>query len=368
MVNSARVIDFQPDEEQELVVETVREFAAQELRPRAREADEARKLPAELLERAHTLGLVANALPEAHGGGGARSALTGVLIAEQLAWGDLALALAILSPGLLALPLAEFGSAAQQAEWLPALRGSRVRAWRAGLGRAALRLRRVPARDARAAQRARTGGSTARSAWCPGSTGSQRVGVRRERWRVGAALRRAGRCAGSARHARDRTWGCARCRWSSCSSKACAFPRRARIAGGPAARGRARHASALAALAVGVARAAFELARDYAKQRETFGAPIATRQSIAFMLADMATEIDGAAPARLGGRLAARPRTRRHARGRARDLTRRGAWSMQCADGAVQIFGGHGYTREYLPELLLRNAAGFASFEALALV
>ena len=43
-----------------------------------------------------------------------------------------------------------------------------------------------------------------------------------------------------------------------------------------------------------VARAAYELARDYAKQRETFGAPIATRQAIAFKLAEMAIEIDGA--------------------------------------------------------------------------
>jgi alkylation response protein AidB-like acyl-CoA dehydrogenase len=74
----------------------VREFAKNELRPLARESDESGKLPNELLARAHELGLVANALPEEFGGGGARSAVTGALIAEELAWGDLSLALGIL--------------------------------------------------------------------------------------------------------------------------------------------------------------------------------------------------------------------------------------------------------------------------------
>jgi alkylation response protein AidB-like acyl-CoA dehydrogenase len=42
--------------------------------------------------------------------------------------------------------------------------------------------------------------------------------------------------------------------------------------------------------------------------------------------------------------------------------------ALDVADGAVQVFGGHGYIRDYLPEMHLRNARGFASFEALALV
>ena len=60
--------------------------------------------PSTVLDAAHELGLVANALPEAHGGGGERSAMTGALIAEELGWGDLAIALAILSPGLTGFP------------------------------------------------------------------------------------------------------------------------------------------------------------------------------------------------------------------------------------------------------------------------
>jgi alkylation response protein AidB-like acyl-CoA dehydrogenase len=124
---------------------------------------------------------------------------------------------------------------------------------------------------------------------------------------------------------------------------------------------------ALAATGIGVARASFEAARDYALQRQTFGAPIATRQAIAFKLADMAIEIDGArlllweAAWRLDRGLdALREATLVY------DQVRRIA--LEVADGAVQVFGGHGYTREYLPEMHLRNARGYASFEALALL
>ena len=124
---------------------------------------------------------------------------------------------------------------------------------------------------------------------------------------------------------------------------------------------------ALAAAGIGTARASFEVSLDYAKERETFGQPIATRQAIAFMLADMAIEIDGA---RLLVWEAAAALDRGEDATRlarlAYDQTTRVA--LQVADGAVQVFGGHGYIRDYLPELHLRNVAGFASFEALTLI
>ena len=99
------MIDFEPTEEQQLIIDTVRQFADNEIRPHAREAEESRKIPASVLAEAHQLGLVANGLPEAYGGGGERSAVTGALIAEELAAGDLSIALAILSPSLLAVPV-----------------------------------------------------------------------------------------------------------------------------------------------------------------------------------------------------------------------------------------------------------------------
>ena len=117
------MIDVEPTEEQALIIETVRQFAENEIRPRCREADEAGAPIGSVLSAAHELGLVANSLPEAHGGGGERSAVTGVLIAEELGWGDMATALAILSPGLTGLPVAEFGSESLQNDVLPGLLG-----------------------------------------------------------------------------------------------------------------------------------------------------------------------------------------------------------------------------------------------------
>jgi alkylation response protein AidB-like acyl-CoA dehydrogenase len=121
------------------------------------------------------------------------------------------------------------------------------------------------------------------------------------------------------------------------------------------------------AMAIGVARTPFEIARDYAKEREALGTPIATKQAIAFKLADMSIEIDAARL--LVWEAAWHLDTGRDA-ARAVLLAYRQAQrvALEVSDGAVQVLGGHGYTREYLPELCLRNARGFTCFEALSLV
>jgi len=362
------VIDFEPSEEQALIVETVREFAKNELRPHARESDENAKLPGELLARAHELGLVANALPEQFGGGGARSAVTGVLVAEELAWGDLALALAILSPSLLGYAVDEFGSAAQRQTLLPDLIASA-----GGFGTLALvepRFDSDPYRPRTTARREGAGwlldGAKCLVPWLDG--------VRQVLVLASAGESLAGFVVPSdapgLTAAPESYMGVRALPLAELSLAAVRVPADARLGGadGPELRALvARGRVGLAALGVGVARAAFELARDYAKERQAFGAPIATKQAIAFKLADMAIEIDGA-------RLLAWEAASELDRGN--DATRAAALAihqvrrvaLEVADGAVQVFGGHGYVREYLPELLLRNARGFACFEALTLV
>ena len=111
----------------------------------------------------------------------------------------------------------------------------------------------------------------------------------------------------------------------------------------------------VAAMAVGVARAAFELAMQYSKERTQFGVPIAMNQAIHFLLADMAMDIEAA-----------------------RLLTYKGAWlldqgkrntkessfakafaadlAMRVTTDAVQIYGGYGYMRDYPVEKLMRDA------------
>ncbi len=289
------MIDFEPTEEQALIIETVRQFAENEIRPQCREADESGAPSPAVLSAAHELGLVANALPEAHGGGGERSAVTGVLIAEELAWGDLAIALAILSPGLLGLPVADFGTESP----------SRRRCFRASSAAPSCPVPR------RSSSRASTSTSTTRrrrprrdgdefvldgvKCQVPWLEGTKHAVVIAAQGDALAGFVVATDAAGLGAEP-ELNLGLNGLPTVELTLAGVRIPASSRLDADDAAirglidRGRI----AVAAAALGTARAAFEVSRDYAKERETFGQPIATRQAIAFKLADMAIEIDGA--------------------------------------------------------------------------
>jgi len=363
------MIDFEPTEEQALVAETVRGFATNEIRPHARECDEAAALRTSTLSAAHELGLVAHGLPEAFGGGGEPSAVLGALIAEELAWGDLSTGLAILSPSLLGVPVARFGTEAQQQRILPELCGSSFVP-----GSLAIVEPRFDSDALRPHTTAKRDGSDyildGRKCQVPWLDGGREVlVVAAEDGRPEAFL--VPRDAAGLEATPERNLGTHALPLVELALEGVRVPADSRLGGEQGAdvgeivnRGRV----GLAAAAVGMSRAAFEVARDYAKERETFGAPIATRQSIAFKIADMKIEIDGA---RLLAWEAAwtldqgQDATRQAAM--AYDQARRVA--LRIADDAVQVYGGHGFIRDYLPEMYLRNAGGFASsFEAPTLV
>src|SRR5947209_1401239 len=119
------MINFEPSDEQKMVRETVAAFAVEQMRPFARAADESGSIPPELIAKSWELGLVLGPLPEKYGGyGDARSSVTGAIVAEELAYGDLAIALHILTPRLLAFPLNEMGTEEQRARYLPSLAGN----------------------------------------------------------------------------------------------------------------------------------------------------------------------------------------------------------------------------------------------------
>src|SRR5262249_20652321 len=113
----------------------------------------------------------------------------------------------------------------------------------------------------------------------------------------------------------------------------------------------------LAAMAVGVARAAFEYARDYAKERKAFGVAIGQKQAIAFILAQMAIEIDAA---RLLTWEAAWHLDRGEEGTREAVLAQQYAASacMKVTDDSIQVLGGHGYIREHPVEMWARNGRG----------
>src|SRR6201993_1274518 len=119
--------DLTPDEDQKLIVETVSEFAAEVLRPAARNADDAAAYPADLISKAAELGITAINVPEDFDGIAAhRSTVTNALVAEALAYGDMGLALPILAPGGVATAITNWGSADQQGTYLNDFAGENV--------------------------------------------------------------------------------------------------------------------------------------------------------------------------------------------------------------------------------------------------
>ncbi len=364
------MMSFEPSDDQKAMIDAVRRFAEKEVRPQAHPCEEAGKIPPALLEAAHALGLVFSIIPEAQGGGGEKpSAVTGALIAEELAWGDLALAVAILSPTLLAIPLLQAGSEAQREKYLPAFVDERFAPGANALVEPHFRF--DPRRPTTRAVRDGDGyllegrkcfvpvldGTTPFLVFATEGDTVQGFFVPRdaEGLKIEAGERNMGLLALPTAEielsnvrvsSADRLGEAEGCDFS-------ALLDRSRVG--------------LAAMAVGVARAALDYSKEYAKERHAFGVPIATKQAIAFMLAEMAIEVDGArllvweAAWRIDqGMDAARQVTL--ARRTVADV------SLRVSDCAVQILGGHGYIREHPVEQHLRNARGFHTLDALTYV
>ena len=118
----------------------------------------------------------------------------------------------------------------------------------------------------------------------------------------------------------------------------------------------------VAAMAIGIARAAYEYALQYAQERVAFGKPIIMNQAIAFMLADMATEIDAARLLVHRAAWLSRNGGYKNAEGSMSKL-KAGRTAVWVTERAIQILGGYGYTREYPVERMHRDAKIFDIFE-----
>ncbi len=369
------MISFELSEEQQMIRDTVGTFARDEIRPAARPADEACLIPPELVAKAWQLGLVRSAIPAQFGGDGdARTAVTGAVIAEELAYGDLSVAIDVLAPRLFAFPLLETGTADQQKRYLPRLSGKDFVAASAAVME--------PKFDFDLAglltsARAQNSGFVLDGAKCfvplakqadailvfaasnPQAGLSGVDGFIVERGAPGLTV-----------GAREKNMGLRAVETYELELKGCAVGPEARLGGERGCnftRLTSQWRVALAAMAVGVSRASFEYARDYAKERKAFGVPIATKQAIAFMLADMAIEIDAT---RLLVWEAAWHLDKGEDALKESYLAKNyaAASALKVTDNAVQALGGHGYIREHPVEMWLRNARGFSALEGLATV
>jgi acyl-CoA dehydrogenase len=120
---------------------------------------------------------------------------------------------------------------------------------------------------------------------------------------------------------------------------------------------------AIAAQAVGIARAAYEYALDYAKQRRTFGRPIIERQAVAFKLADMRTRVDAARL--LYMRAASMAMTGKPFKAGEGSMAKlfAGETAVWVTEQAIQILGACGYSRDYPVERWHRDSKVYTIFQ-----
>ena len=361
---------FEPTEEQQMLIDAVERFAAQQLREAAREADEAGDVPPKLIEMGWELGVLQASIPEAYGGFGDHSAVTGVLAAEAMAWGDLAATLAVMAPTSYVIPILLGGTEDQktkliptviEAEWKPYVAAfiepsfdfspggmqTEAKATKAGYTLNGIKSF-VPFADRAPAFLifAMLDGEL-RSFVVPADAQGLVIGER-EAWLGVRALP---------------TY--------TLVLKDVNIDLEALIGGKQGFDSERIVASsqvAVAAMAIGLSKAALDYAIPYAKEREVWGSPIAQKQSIAFMLAEMAIEIESnrllvwEAAWKLDEGDPDAPRAAYLALSGAADT------AMMVTDRAVQVLGGHGYIREHPVELWMRNGRGVPVMPGLAMV
>jgi acyl-CoA dehydrogenase len=364
------MISFDPTEEQQMIIDAVKRFAEKDLRTVYRECDEEGKIPDDVIRRGWEMGLIPGGIPEQYMGfAEEHSALTGALFVEELAWGDLAITLHLLTPGLVAYPILLCGTEEQKEGYLPQFCDEAFKVATAALLEPSIQF------DPKALKT--TAVADGDSYLLNGQKTLVPLAADAELFLVYADedgttqgyLVEKG-TAGLEVGEREKHMGIQALATFKLALNDCRVPRANRLGGDAGCdidQILAYSRVATSAMGVGVARASYEYALAYAKERHAFGEPIASRQAIAFMLAEMATDIDAA-------RLMVWEAAWRLDKGK--DATKEAYLAkiftddtvMRVTDGGVQVLGGHGYIREFPVELWLRNGRGFATFDGLAIV
>jgi len=361
---------FDPTEEQQMLVDAIQRYATNDLRTKMRDADEEAELPAKMINKGWELGFLQASIPEQYGGFGERSAVTGVLAAEELAYGDLAGALAVMTPGSFALPISLVGSEEQKQKYLAEMVEGAWTPYSAALIEPTFNfdandLRTVAVEDGDAYV------LNGEKTYVP-------YAAQAEAMIVYAQLRGQTQgfiipkdAAGVEIGERQKTLGIHALPLYKVSLKDVRVAKADRL-GGPEGHAFAPLLASMrlatAALAIGMSRAALDYAIGYAKERDVFGVKVAQKQAIAFMLAEMATEIEAIRLLTWEAAWmldAGKPEAEKEAY---LALTGAADMAMMVTDRAVQALGGHGYNREYPVELWMRNGRGFAILNGLALI
>ncbi|CAN5532573.1 acyl-CoA dehydrogenase family protein [soil metagenome] len=356
--SGADYFDLTPDDEQKMIVETVNEFAEQILRPAAYEADDVATYSPELIAKAAELGITAINIPEDFDGIAAhRATVTNALVAEALAYGDMGLALPILAPGGVAAALTHWGSADQQATYLSEFAGERVP--QACLAIAEPRPLFDPTALKTIAVRTPSGYRLDGVKSLVPAAADAELFIVAAQLNGKPAMFIVEASSAGVTVTPDPSMGIRAAALGKVELNKVSVPLSARLGEDGATDNDYSEAIALsrlgwAALAVGTSHAVLDYVVPYVKEREAFGEPIARRQSVAFMCANIAIELDGLRLITWRGAARAEqglPFAREAALAK-KFGTEKG---MQIGLDGVQLLGGHGYTKEHPVERWYRD-------------
>ncbi len=361
---------FEPTEEQKMLVDTVARYAHSNLRPASHDADEEGQLPITLIKKGWELGVLQASTPESYGGFGEHSSVTGVLAAEEMAWGDLAGTLAVMAPGLFSIPILLAGSEEQKKEYLPMIVEGDWSPYTAATIE--------PQYDYDLNDLKTTATLEGDSILISGEKTYVPFAKEAKTIIVYASLNGQTQgfivpngLDGIQIGERQKMLGIHALPVYPVKFESVRIPSINRLGGKDGHNFSLILASfwlASAAMALGVSKAALEYAIDYAKDRDVFGMKVAQKQSIAFMLAEMATEIEAIRV--LTWEAAWMLDTDKEDAYKEAYLAYSGAsdMAMMVTDRAVQILGGHGYIREHPVEKWMREGRSFAMLTGMAII
>jgi alkylation response protein AidB-like acyl-CoA dehydrogenase len=364
------LFDITPDDEQRMLQETVRDFAAGKVRPAAQAADTACSTPPELLAQADALGVNMLGVPEELGGVmHERAAVACVLIGEALAHGDMGIAYAALAPGAVATAIGRWGTAELQATYLPSFTGENIPA------AALAMLEPRPLFDPfKLDTRARRDGEdwvldgvkslVARAAGC------ELFVIAADAQDIGPALFVVESSASGLSVQAEPAMGLRPAATGRLLLEGARLPGGALMGDGRRecyveCVQRAR--IAWCALSVGTCQAVLDYVIPYVNGRTAFGEPISNRQAVAFAVSNIAIETDGM---RLATYRAASRADQDKNFARESALARRlcAAKAMRIGSDGVQLLGGHGFVKEHPVERWYRDLRAAGVMEGALLV
>jgi acyl-CoA dehydrogenase len=355
------VVDFSLTDEQKDIRELAHDFAEKEIRPVAWDLDRDSTFPHEIVQKAWEVGLMNSHIPEEYGGPGL-DYLSGCLIEEELGWGCSGIGTSLMCNGLATAPVALGGSEELKKEYLgmlteePRLASFCLTEPDAGSDVSAMRTTAVKKGDKYVINGTKcfiTNGSHA--SWYTVYAKTDREAGHR-----GISAFVVPRDAGVVVDKKEDKLGQRASDTAMISFNDVEVPASNLL--GEENKGFKlammtldRTRPGVSAMAVGIAQAAFEYARDYAKERVQFGVPIAMHQAIQFMIADMATKVEAARlltwkSAALLDKGERNTLASSHAKRFAADS------AMEVTVDAVQVYGGYGFIKEYPVEKLMRDA------------